>query len=571
MNIETDIKKLIAEASNKIGIEVVTGDIELEHPTEISFGDFSTNVAMAFAKKIGKAPRELAEEIIKNIDTKEYPFLEKISVAGPGFINISLSRKFFDEIGEEAIKGDFGSINLFKGKKIMIEYTNTNIFKELHIGHLMSNTVGESVSRILKNSGAEVKNSTYQGDVGLHIAKAIWGMKKDADKMPDEKSSISEKTAFLGSVYAKGSVAYEEDEKAKVEIVSINKHIYNKDDQEINELYKWGRKVSLEHFEEVYEKLDTHFDYYFFEGDVSDLGLSIVKEFLKKGVFEKSEGAIVFPGEKFGLHTRVFINSEGLPTYEAKDIGNTIKKYETYKFDENIIVTAVEQKGYFEVVFKALEQIDKDIALKMKHLPHGMLRLPTGKMGSRKGNVITGEGLIDRASELVREKMKDRDISPNEKEEIILEIAVGAIRYSILKHTLGSDIIFDFEKSISFEGNSGPYLQYSYTRAIAILDKAKKEGLQVSIKDKPKNIYNLEKLISRFPEITKRSAVEYSPHHIALYLTDLASEFNSWYAKEKIVDIDDADSPYKIATTEMFANVMKKGLSLLGIKTPRKM
>jgi len=570
MDIYSEIKKIVADALKELEIDVSPLDVHVEHP-EMAHGDFATNIALGFAKKLGKNPKEVATQIAEEIKKTNNPIIGDVSVAGPGFVNITLSKKFFLESNKAGLKKDFGSSKINSGKKIMIEYTNTNIFKEMHIGHMMCNTIGESISRILKNTGAEVKNSTYQGDVGLHIAKAIWGMKKEKDNIPSDGESVSAKTAFLGKIYALGSVAYEDDENAKKEIVEINKHIYAKDDSEINDLYEWGRKSSLAHFEEIYKKLDTKFDYYFFEGEVAEEGLSVVKEFLKKGVFEESDGAIIFPGEKYGLHTRVFVNSEGLPTYEAKDIGNTLNKYRKYKFDQNIIVTGNEQKGYFEVVFKALEKIDEDLSAKMVNLSHGMLRLPSGKMSSRKGNVLTGESLIDLVSDLVLKKMEGREIDENEKENIVNQIAIGAIRYSILRHTAGSDIIFDFEKSLSFEGSSGPYLQYSYTRAQSVLQKAKDAGISASLEKQLSEITVLERMLYRFPEITKKSAVDLSAHHIALYLTDLAGEFNAWYAKEKIVDEKDDFSPYKIAITEIFANTMKNGLHLIGIKVPSKM
>ena len=456
----------------------------VEHPDDMSFGDFTTNVALAYSKELKEKPFVLAEKIVSELKNQAIPHIEKISIAGPGFINISLDRTFFSESVKNILQDGVDIKNESKkDQKVIIEYTNTNVLKPLHIGHLMGNIIGESLSRLYEKSGAILKRNTYQGDVGLHVAKAIWGMRALAFEMPTKEASVSEKTDFIGKAYAFGATAYEDDKKAGEEIKIINKEIFEKKDPKIHELYVWGRQASLDHFEELYKKLGTKFDYYFFESEVADDALRIVKEFLKKGIFEESEGAIVFKGEKYDpkLHTRVFINSQGLPTYEAKDIAHAIRKYKAFPADLSIIITANEQNDYFSVTLRALAEIDPEIAKKTEHLSHGMLRLSSGKMSSRTGNVITGESLIEDVEALVKEKIKDRGFSKEEAEEVAAQVAIGAIKYSILKQSPGSDIIFDFEKSLSFEGDSGPYLQYTSVRAGSVLVKAEEMELRPKV------------------------------------------------------------------------------------------
>ena len=440
-----------------------------------------------------------------------------------------------------------------------MDYTDPNPFKEFHIGHLMANAVGESLSRIFEFEGAKIKRVCYQGDVGMHVAKAIWG------KMADDKKS-------WGEAYAFGSKSFEENEGLKKEIIELNKKIFEKSDSKINKLYDQGKELSLRHFDEIYKKLGTKFDYFIFESQVMDIGKKIVEGGLKEGIFEKGDnGAIIFKGEKYGLHTRVFINSEGLPTYEAKDLGLAEVKYKKYKYDKSVVVTANEQSDYFKVMLCALNQVNPKLAQKTGHISHGMLRLAEGKMSSRTGKIITGESLIEKVEELVKEKIKDRELPGKEKNEIIEIVAVGAIKYSILKQSIGSDIIYDFDKSISFEGDSGPYLQYSYTRAESVLRKAKQENIKPSFKKIPNQISELEKLIYHFPEIVFKSQASYEPHFLVLFLTELAGTFNSYYAKNKIADKADEYSPYKVALTKAFTVVMKNGLWMLGIKTLEKM
>ena len=561
--------------------------IGLEHPEDISHGDYSSNVAMVLSKIVSQNPRELAEKIVVEILERKPELIEKVEVAGPGFINFYLSNGFFKSKTKEIIKlgKKFGRNKNLKKQKTVIEYTDPNPFKEFHIGHLMSNTIGEAVSRVLEENGAKVIRACYQGDVGLHVAKTLWG----ANKMIKDDSSVK-KYFFYGQVgdvkdlsiwgkaYALGATTYELDEIVKKEIIEINKKVYSGEDKELNKLYKIGRKFSLKEFEKIYKILGTKFNKYFFESETTPIGIKIVQNNIDNGIFDRSEGAVIFKGENYGLHTRVFINSEGLPTYEAKDLGLTKLKYDRTKYDRSIIITANEQSDYFNVMLKALSLIYPELAEKTKHVSHGMLRLPEGKMSSRTGKVITAISLLDIIKQTIIERMKDRDMKESEKIETAEKIAVGALKYSILKQVTGKDIIFDFDKSISFEGDSGPYLQYSYARARSILRKARNEGVvsrvqspKSKVQSKEKETDLLEKLLYRFPEVVERAGEEYSPHYIASYLIEISSAFNSFYGNNKIVDKTDLNSPYKVALTLAFSEVLKNGLTLLGISAPERM
>ena len=386
--------------------------------------------------------------------------------------------------------------------------------------------------------------------MGIHVEKAVWGK--------TQKPDLS-----WGEAYAFGAEKFEADESSKKQIIELNKIIYNRSNKEVNKLYDQGKKESLKRFDQIYKKLDTKFDYFIFESEAVPVGKQIVKENMGK-VFENGDnGAVIFKGQKFGLHTRVFINSEGIPTYEAKDLANAIIKYKKYKYDKSVVVTANEQTDYFKVMLCAMAQINPKLAQKTKHIGHGMLRLPEGKMSSRTGKVITGESLIEKVEELVAKKNNEKDVAE--------AVAVGAIRYSVLKQSIGSDIIYDFDKSISFEGDSGPYLQYSYARAQSVLRKAVAEKIKASFKKVPTEITQLEKFLSYFPEFVLQASQNYEPHFLVLYLTELAGIFNNYYAKNKIVDKADEFSPYKVALTNAFLQVMKSGLWMLGIKTLEKM
>ena len=556
--IQEKILNLITASLQSLEIEGV--DFVVEHPEDLKNGDYSTNVALSGAKKLKTNPKELAGKIKNELKNKLPAEIEKIEIAGAGFINFYLSRSFFSKSIEQILNDkQFGANSSLIGKEIMLEYTDPNPFKPFHIGHLMTNAIGESIARILEHSGAEVSRANYQGDIGLHVAKAIWGLLKD-QKLQDKTGSISTQSANIGKAYTLGAQAYEGDKQTKKEIDEINKKVYEKNDSKINEIYEWGFKATMEAFENLYKILDTRFDLYFLESQMAPIGERIVRANTGK-VFKESDGAIVFNAERYDpkLHTRVFITSDGLPTYETKELGLTEEKFKTKpEMDFSIVVTANEQIDYMKVVTKALSLIHPEYIPRMLHLTHGMMRFSrnvAGKISSRSGIIITALDLINQ----LKEKTKDE------------KIAVAAIKYMILRQAIGGDIIFDLEKSVSTEGDSGVYLQYAHARANSVLEKAKKENILPDFENPPEEVTEVEKLLYRFPEIVLRSSLEYEPHYIANYLIELARAYNSFYGNTIIVKKDDPVSSYKVALSFAFVFLMKKGLYLLGIEAPEKM
>lgn len=577
------ITRIIKDVLKNLGIPEC--DFNVEHPEDLKNGDYFSNVALVCGKIAKTNPKELAEKIKSELEKNLPNKIEKIEIAGPGFINFHLSREFFRKEVEEIINAgeDIGKNKTLAGKKIMIEYTQPNPFKPFHIGHLMSNAIGESISRLLQFSGAEVSRANYQGDIGLHVAKAIYGLLKNS-KLAEKTGNHNQEAQNIGTAYVFGAQAYEDNEgatpkdgQAKKEIDEINKKVYARSDEKINAIYNWGFDATMKAFEDLYKILGTEFDYYFLESAMAEVGEQVVLE--NKGkVFEESDGAIIFKAEQHDpkLHTRVFITSQGLPTYETKEFGLTEEKFKTEpEMDLSLVVTASEQAEYMKVVAKAISLIHPQYEKRMKHITHGMMRFDKnsslGKMSSRKGNVITGESLLRDVRAMVIEKMQDRELSPEEKEKIASDVTVAALKYSILKQSIGGDIIYDFEKSISFDGDSGPYLCYSYARASSVLEKTKKENILPDPHAAPAEAWEVEKILYKFPEIVHRAAEKYEPHYIVHYLIELARAFNSFYGNNIIVSKNDPHSPYKVALTFSFSFVMKTGLYLLGIKAPAKM
>ncbi len=561
MRITEAIKEKLASALNQMGILDPVA-IHLEPTSDLSHGDYATGVSLAYAKRAAMKPRELAENIAEKLRSStllDPTSIQRIEVAGPGFINFHLSpTEISDTLEHARAKPDtWGRNDTWKGKVVMMEYTDPNPFKEFHIGHLVPNALGESTARLFEFSGADVKRANYQGDVGIHVAKSLF--------IQIERGVIDPTIEDLATAYPEGSRRYDADSAAKQAIDELNKKIYEKSDPRVNELYEKGRALSLAHFEDLYKVLGTKFDYYFFESETGPRGIEVVRK--NPEIFEESEGAVVFKGEKYGLHTRVFINKLGLPTYEAKELGLAEMKREKCAFDLTITVTANEQAEYFKVVMKAMELALPDLRGKLAYKTNGLLRFAEGKMSSRLGNIITGESLLlDLAEKAHEHATESRADDPG---QLATQVAVGAIKYQILKQGFGKDIIFDRERALSLEGDSGPYLQYAYARTNAIIEKAKKVGVS-AIFDAAAEPSLLSRLLYRFPEIVARAQAELEPHIVANYLISIASAFNTWYAKEQILD-GTPSAGHKVALTDAVRITLKNGLWILGIPAPERM
>jgi arginyl-tRNA synthetase len=539
--------------------------VELSRPDE-QFGDYATNVALKLGNQLKQNPREVADAIARQIS---HPSILKTEVAGPGFINLWLTDKaliasLFDT-----------SARPLAGKKILAEYSDPNPFKPLHAGHLYTTIVGDSISRLIDASGADTVRLNYGGDVGLHVGKSMWAIIKHlGGDFPDKliEIPVGDRPKWLGERYVEGNNAYEDDETARVEIINVNKGVYDihskgDHDSPFAQIYWTCRLWSYDYFQELYEQLQVMpFDRYIPESEVADLGLQTVRREQSHGVFELSDGAVIFDGDKYGLHSRVFINSEGLPTYETKDVGLSLTKWQDYQFDSSIIITANEQAQYMQVVLKALEQFAPEPAKRTTHLTHGFVKLQHGvKMSSRTGNVVTALDIL----EAVRSAGKASGVSHNEAS------ILAAVKYAFLKNRIGGDIIYDPAESVALEGNSGPYLQYAHARARSILSKSgyRVEGLGSSnptlIPD-PFNLdYNersLTRIISMFNEVVLLATDELMPHHICTYLYELAQSFNRFYEKNRV--IGDERESIRLGLVQIYADTLKSGLGLLGIEAP---
>jgi arginyl-tRNA synthetase len=560
MQMKQELEYQIAAICQELsGTEI---QVDLTRPEE-QHGDYATNVALQLAGKLGKNPREIAEELAVKLRENLGGEVSDVSVAGPGFLNLKLS-------DQSLIKAlDLKPTRSLEGKTIVAEYSDPNPFKVLHAGHLYTTLVGDSISRLLQTAGANVHRLNYGGDVGLHVGKTMWAIIQElGGEHPEKLAEVPEESRldWLSTRYVEGNNAYQDDEIAKAGIIAYNKQVYelhtNKDhDSPFAQIYWMGREWSYQGFTKLYQQLQVEsFEKFIPESEVTPVGLDIVKRGLEEGVFKQSDGAVVFEGEPHGLHTRVFINSNGLPTYEAKDLGLAATKWEQYHFDLGIIITANDIVEYMKVVLKALDHFYPEIVERSKHLTHGIIKLPGGvKMSSRLGNILRADDILDQTREALQAAGR----------EVKYETMLAAVKYAFIKNRMGGDIIYDPAESVSLEGNSGPYLQYAHARAQSILAKAGNvPGLADETALQPDE-RSLARKISEFTEIVDKAVNDLMPHHIATYLYELAQAFNRFYENNRV--IGDERQEARLALVSIYAKTLKDGLSLLGITAPDRM
>lgn len=553
----------------------------VEHPGDMAHGDYATNVAMVYAKEAAKNPRELAGVITEALVNREASHIAAYEIAGPGFINIRLAPHYFAEEAARIQKdGDeYGKVSVHAGKKILVEHSSPNLFKPFHIGHMMNNAIGESMVRLMRYSGAEVVTMTFPSDISLGVAKAIavalehypesaeqeWEMFLSNS---DYRGSIKRAIMDFGVWYVIGTEKFENDLGFQENVKEIANKLYSKQPSYEYKIFEDSKILNIKYFEEITAKLGSHFDSYIFESEAGVVGKEIVLQNTPQ-VFTESEGAIVYipEEEKKHIHTAVFINSQGNPTYEAKDLGLLSMKFDRVHPDLSIFVTDHQQIQHFDVVLDAAEKIHSAWKEKSVHIPHGRMTFKGQKMSSRLGGVPLASDIID----VVKEEATER-AGEKANPETVEMVAIAALKFAILRAKPGQNINFDPETSLSFEGDSGPYLQYTHARLNSLLEKAAAEGLHPSAHPVFSDVYDVHKLLHRFPEIVRDAIAQYAPHTVAVYLLELARAFNSYYGGNKIIDTEDKEgTESRLALVTAAKTVIKNGLFVLGIQAPEKM
>lgn len=522
---------------------------KIEHPTKKGYGNISLP-CFSFSNN----PKEFSEDLVGKLNKlNESDLISDIKAIGPYvnfFVNEELFyKKLLNEIRTK--KEKYGSLEN-KNKKIMIEFSQPNTHKGFHIGHLRGTSLGDSLRRILEFNGYDVIAVNYPGDIGAHVAKCLWCyLKFYKGKEPKQN-----KGKWLGEIYAEADKLLKENEDYKKEYEEILKKLYS---GELNEEWKKTRDWSLKEFENIYKELDVSFKKCYFESEEEKRGEKYIEKAMKENIAEKSDGAIIFNLEKYGLGVLVALRSNKIPLYPYKDIPLAYHKFQDFDLDESIYVVAEEQNLYFQQLFKVLDLLG--FKGKNNHVSFGLVKLKQGKMSSRKGNVILYEDLRDTAIEKVLEKMENKD------KKIAKKIALGALKFTMLKRDPIKQVVFDWNEALNFEGNTGPYLQYSHARACSILEnKEVKKINDFNFNEKEKQILSM---MSEFRHVVKRSGQDYAPNIILQYLLDLSASFNDFYHSCRVIGSDNEDQ--RLLIVDSFRIVVSNGLKLLGIEPIEKM
>ena len=567
--IDREIAKIFENTIKKLYNEKETKKVEVSVATNEKFGDFQTNFAMMNSKIIGKNPRTIAQEILDNLE--ENDVIDKLEIAGPGFINIFLKSKYLGEVLKKSRTEEYDFSFLNREGDVIIDFSSPNIAKRMHIGHLRSTIIGDSITRIYKYLGYHMIADNHIGDWGTQFGKLIIGYRRWLDKEAYKENPIEE----LERVYVEFSKLSESnpelEEEARLELKKLQDG-----DPENFALWKEFIKVSLDEYDKLYKRLDVHFDTYYGESFYHPMMQGVVEELVEKGLAVEDDGAkVVFFPEEDNLFPCIVQKKDGAFLYSTSDIATIKFKKEAYKINKLIYLTDERQQDHFKQFFKITDMLGWNV--EKHHIWFGIMRFADGVFSTRKGNVIRLEQLLDegkkRAYDIVQEK--NPDLSEEEKDQIAEVVGVGAIKYADLSQNRQSPIIFEWDKILTFEGNTAPYLQYSYARIQSILRRAESEGKSITYDKEIKIEDKLERAlanhIAAFPISVLKASETFKPNIIADYLFELSKKFNSFYNSCPILNQEDELLYSRALIAKITGETIKDGLSLLGIKTLERM
>ncbi len=562
-SLEGTLKKL------KLKVKIDELENSIEEPPSSKMGDLACSISFQLGKQKKVSPRDIAEQILAHI--KKPSIAKKVALAG-AYVNFFLNRgAFAKEVIKETFEKDYGKSEK-KKEKVMVEFSQANTHKAFHIGHLRGTLLGESLSRIMEFSGYAVLRANYQGDIGAHVAKCLWAYQTfHRGETPSEYRG-----EWLGKIYTEASKKLEDNQAYKTDVEKIQKKLEEGKDAELMELWKRTRQWSLEDYENIYRDLGVKFDNYFFESQMDKRGKEVVQELLKKKIAKKSAGAVVVELKKYDLDTFVLLKSDGTTLYSTRDIALAEEKFKKYKIDRAIIVTGSEQRLYFQQLFKTLELMGFKQVKKSFNLTFDLITLQGQKMSSREGLTITYRELKEKMFQnaLAEVTSRNPEMPLEEQKKNATQIAMGAIKFSILNISNTKTIFFDWDKALELEGETGPYIQYAAVRAKRILEKTENPRLgeiKFALLEKDEE-HELVKHLAKFPLIVQDSAEHYRVHTLANYAHKLAEKFNLFYNNLPVLNAGDKDlKNARIALVQAAYNVLKSCLYLLGIEIPERM
>ena len=571
VNYKEEIAKILSAAVEELSAEEIREIIEV--PQDSKMGDYAFP-CFRLAKVMRKAPPLIAQEIGEKLSGEG--ILSRVEVVN-AYVNMFLNKEEMikDTIGEVILKGDsFGRNDLGEGKKVIVEYSSPNIAKPFHIGHIRSTVIGNSLYKIYDALGYDVMRINHLGDYGTQFGKMIaayrhWGNKEDVEREPI-KTLLSYYTRFHEE--AETNPQLEEEARA----------IFAKLEQgapEEVELWQWFREESLKEFSRVYNMLGIEFDSYNGESFYSDKMPAIEQELRDKGLLKESQGAEVVDLEEDGLGVALIKKSDGSSLYITRDIAAAVYRKETYDFFRNIYVVASQQTLHFQQLFKILELMGRDWAPSCVHIPFGLVRLEEGTMSTRHGRVVFLEDVLNGAVEKTREIILEKNPNAENVDEIAATVGIGAVIFNELSNNRIKDYVFSWNQVLNFDGETGPYVQYTHARLSSLLRKAGEEAaskaLDVDSMDfsliKGEAAMELVKLIYAYPEVVRQAGERYEPSLITRHIVDIAQNFNKFYHDEHIIVDDENEKLAKLAIVHATKTCLKNGLDLLGVKAPERM
>ncbi|MAG60756.1 arginine--tRNA ligase [archaeon] len=563
-------EELINLLSKTVKLDVPQMTQLLSIPPDPKLGDFAFP-CFVLSKQWKMAPAAAAEKLNSELNLPKW--INETKIVGP-YLNFFIDNSVLAKETLTAVQKEKEKFGFGKGKKetIMIEFFHANTHKGVHIGHLRNISIGSALANILESAGYKTIRVNYQGDIGPHVAKCIWGYKKFAKEL---KEPTDDKGIWLGKLYSKVSIANKGDKSAEEEIRELTLKLYEHSDKEIEKLWKKTRQWCLEDFEVFYTDFGVKFDRLYFESEAELPGKKVFDELLAKKIAKESDGAIIVDLEKYKLNVYVGLTGKGYPTYQAKEMGLAKLKQKEFKFDKSLHVVGSEQELFFKQVFKTYELMKSPMAKKSTHISYGLVNLPEGKMSSRLGTMVLYADLFAKMMGRVRPEVQERHpkLSKKEVEKRTKMIAFAALKFSMQIKENNRRMTFDWERALDLQGDTGPYIQYAHARACSILRKAKwKKSVKVNFdllgSDSEKKVLLL---LSKYPEFVKESAEKYKPYLIAQYVLELAQLFSEFYVNNKVMVDDKELMNARLLLVDSVRQVLANGLSLLGISAPEEM
>ena len=549
-------------------IEVLTSEEIsqlIEIPPKPEMGDFAFP-CFRLAKSYHKAPPMIAQDLKESIG--DQTFLSEIKVVG-GYLNFYVDKAQYAQqiIDKYNNATDYGCSDQGKDKTICIDYSSPNVAKNFHVGHLRTTIIGNSLYKIFSKLGYKVVRINHLGDWGTQFGKLIVAYKKWGSREAVEEKGIEE----LMDIYVKFHEEAEKDDSLNDEARAWFLKM-EQGDEEALEIWQWFRDISLKEFMRVYNILGMEFDSFAGESFYRDKTADVIKRLTDDGLLKESQGAMIVPLDEYDMPPCIVAKKDGSSIYATRDLAAILYRKATYNFDRCLYVTGLEQKLHFAQVFKVIELMGNDYAKNLVHIPYGLVSLKSGKISSRKGNVIFAEDLlresINKTTRIIEEKNPDIP----DKEEVAKQVGIGAIIFNDLYNQRIKDVIFDWNKLLNFDGETGPYVQYTYARASSVLRKIGEvpDTIDYTLLTDEASI-GLLKEIERYPQVIKDAAERYEPSVIARYSIDLAHAFNKFY-HECQINVEDETTKYTRTNVVKIARyIIKDALSLLGIQCPEQM